>query len=192
MPYFPLFVSIKNKNILVVGGGGVASRKVEKLLGFEPKIFVVAPKILPKLTKLASQKKIRLAKRVFCDRDLKNRDLVVVAVGDLQLQKKIYKKCRAQKIPCNSVDSANFCSFLFPGLVVRGDFVIGLSSSGLAPGLTSVLRSWLEKKIPTNIGATLKKIQRLRTSLPGGSQRTQKIKRLAKLFLAMNSFSQAL
>lgn len=175
MPYFPLFVSIKNKNILVVGGGRVASRKVEKFLGFEPKIFVVAPKILPKLTKLASQKKICLAKRVFYDRDLKNRDLVIVAAGDLQLQKKIYKKCRAQKIPCNSVDSANFCSFLFPGLVVRGDFVIGLSSSGRAPGLTNVLRAWLEKKIPANIGATLNKIQKMRSALPPSPARMKKV-----------------
>lgn len=153
----------------------VASRKVEKLLGFEPKIFVVAPKILPPLIKLASQKKIRLAKRVFYDRDLKNRDLVIVAVNDLQLQKKIYKKCRSQKIPCNSVDSANFCSFLFPGLVVRGDFVIGLSSSGQAPGLTSVLRAWLEKKIPPNIGATLNKIQKMRSALPPSPTRMKKV-----------------
>lgn len=187
MPYFPLFVSIKNKNILVVGGGRVASRKVEKLLGFEPKIFVVAPEILTQLAKLARQKKIRLAKRVFCDRDLKNRDLVVVAVNDLQLQKKIYKKCRAQKIPCNSVDSANFCSFLFPGLVVRGDFVIGLSSSGQAPGLTSVLRSWLEKKIPPNIGATLKKIGKMRAALPPSPTRIKKVVNYARNVLPRHS-----
>ncbi|MEO2153253.1 MAG: NAD(P)-dependent oxidoreductase [Aquificota bacterium] len=77
MPLFPLFVDLKGKEILVVGGGKIATRKVEKLLPFGGKITVVAPKISPELKKLSKEGKIKIKRRSFLTGDLKNKDLVV-------------------------------------------------------------------------------------------------------------------
>ncbi|MEJ7553759.1 MAG: NAD(P)-dependent oxidoreductase, partial [Aquificaceae bacterium] len=90
MPYFPMFVNLEGKRVVVVGGGKVASRKVEKLLPFEPRIRVIAPKITHYIQNLAKEGKIELLKRRVRLKDLRDAFMVIVAVDDLRLQKKIY------------------------------------------------------------------------------------------------------
>ncbi len=172
MAYFPLFVDIKNRNILVVGGGKVALRKIEKLLPFNPKITVIAKKVKEdKIRQLALTGKINLYERQFSQEDLENQDVVIVAVDDLNLQREIYNLCIKSNIPVNSVDSIQYCSFIFPAYVKKGDIVIGISTSGKAPALSAALKDIIEDALPENIEQIKEVLEEIRKKYPKGKER---------------------
>ncbi len=183
MPLFPTFIDLKDKEILVVGGGTVATRKVEKLLPFGGKLTVVAPEVSEKLKYLARKGKIKLKRRRFLTGDLKNKSLVVVATDDVKLQERIFKLCNKKGILCNSVDNPEFCNFVFPALVVRGDLVIGITTSGKAPALSKEVRILIEKALPEGIEEILNTLYEKRKKLPKGSKRQKYLTKLAKKLL---------
>ncbi len=175
MALFPLFIDIKDKNILIVGGGQVALRKIEKLLPFEPKIKVVSKDFSPETLNLVKKASIPYEKRSFQFSDLDNTDIVVVCVDNIKLQEEIFRYTRGKNILVNSVDSPAFCDFIFPSYIKRGDLVIGITTSGKAPGLSAKIRQLIEKKLPEDIEEILERIYHLRQSLPKGKERQRKI-----------------
>ena len=82
MPYFPFFANIENMPCLVVGGGQVALRKIEKLLDFSPIIKVVALEACGEIKKLAKRGMITLFERAFNDSDIDGSTFVITATGD--------------------------------------------------------------------------------------------------------------
>ncbi|MFN3813544.1 MAG: bifunctional precorrin-2 dehydrogenase/sirohydrochlorin ferrochelatase [Aquificaceae bacterium] len=179
MPYFPAFLNLKGKSLLVVGGGPVAERKVDKLLAFEPNIKVIAPKVTAGIKELYRKGKIKLVLRKVRLSDIKGAFAVIVAVDDLQLQKRLYEQCKKRGILCNSVDSIDYCSFIFPALIVKGDVVIGISTSGKVPALSRAVREYLEKVLPQNIEEVERKLEEARKNLPKGEGRQRIITQLA-------------
>ena len=97
MPYFPVFVDLKDKEVVVVGGGKVAERKIEKLLIFEPRIRVISPKITKGIRDLHNQGKIELTLRKVRLADIKRAFMVIVAVDDIKLQKRLYQYCKKKR-----------------------------------------------------------------------------------------------
>jgi len=179
LSYFPMFVSLKGKNVLIVGAGTVAYRKIEKLLPFEPNIYVVAKQIKEeKILKLANSGKIRFENRSFLFTDLDGKDMVIVAVDNLDLQREIYNCCYRRKIPVNSVDSPDYCTFLFPAYVKEGDIVIGISTSGFAPALAKKLKEEIKKCLPENLRDMFYKLKSIRKTMEKGKEREKLIKKL--------------
>ena len=113
MGYFPFFVDVENQNCLVVGGGVVALRKIEKLLPFNPNITVVSPKIHKEILSIEN---INIINRKFDFNDLKEKSFVITATDDKVLNKEIYNSCKENNIPVNTVDDKDNCSFIFPAL----------------------------------------------------------------------------
>ncbi len=183
MPLFPAFIDLKNKRVLVVGGGEVALRKVSSLLRFTKNITVVAPSVRRELMEIARKEGVKIVKRKFWLRDLKNMDLVVVAVDDVKLQERIYRECERRRILCNSVDSPDHCSFIFPSLIVEGDLVIGITTGGRAPALSKRIREIVQGCLPDKLGDTLNAVARERQRLPKGKRRQEVIKRLVDRLL---------
>lgn len=185
MPLFPVFVDLSEKNVLVVGGGKVATRKVQNLLVFTKKITVVAPSIRKELRALIKENRLSLRRRKFLASDLKNKDVVIVAVDDLKLQERIFTLCEKRKILCNSVDSPKFCNFIFPSLIVRDELVVGISTGGKAPALSKRIREFIEGCLPENVEAVLKKLAQEREKLPKGEKRQKYISELTEKLLPM-------
>lgn len=185
MPFFPMFVNLEGKKVVVVGGGTIASRKVEKLLPFGADIKVIAPTITPYIQALAEEGRVELFKRKVKLTDLKDAFMVIVAVDDLKLQEKIYQYCIRRGIHCNAVDSPDFCTFLFPALIVRGDLVVGISTSGKAPALSAGVREFIESRIPETIEELLSELEKLRQSLPEGKERQEKLINLVRQRLGL-------
>ena len=100
MAYFPFYIDIENKKILVVGGGTVALRKIEKLTPFSPDITVVAPKICEEIKVL----NVKIIDRRFCDSDLDGAFCVVSATDDETLNGRIFQLCNEKNILVNTVD----------------------------------------------------------------------------------------
>lgn len=165
MAFFPMFVSLEAKEVLVVGGGQVASRKIKTLLLFKPHITVVAKQSTAFVEKLAASGVITLHKRsVLSNEDINDKDVVIVAVDDIKLQQSIFELCLKEKIPVNCVDSPKYCTFIFPSVVVRESFVMGISTSGRAPLVSKTVRKSLEKIFPKNIEDVVDKVERIRNS----------------------------
>ncbi|MFN7066093.1 MAG: bifunctional precorrin-2 dehydrogenase/sirohydrochlorin ferrochelatase, partial [Aquificaceae bacterium] len=126
-----------------MGGGLVAERKVKKLLPFEPNIKVIDPKATKEIKELHKEGKIKLVLRRVRISDIKRAFLVIAALDDVRVQKRLYEYCKRKGILCNAVDNIEYCSFIFPAIVLRGDVVIGISTSGKVPALSRSLREYL-------------------------------------------------
>lgn len=175
MPLFPAYIDLSEKEVLVVGGGKVATRKVQNLLKFTRNITVVAPEVTREMKDLVKKHSLRLRRRRFLTGDLKNKDMVIVAVDDLELQKRIFNLCEKRRILCNSVDSPEFCNFIFPSLVVRGEVVIGISTSGQVPALSKRLRELIERALPEDLERILETLRLERERREKGEERQRKI-----------------
>jgi precorrin-2 dehydrogenase/sirohydrochlorin ferrochelatase len=184
MALFPLFVDVENKNIVVVGAGEVALRKLEQLVKFSPHLTVIAPQIHDEIRALARVYPIVLIERPYHLSDLVERFLVIGALDDAHEQEKIYTACQATKTPVNCVDSPALCSFIFPALIVEGDFCVGITTSGRAPAVSSALRKYLTTLIPRGIGELIAKVHLIRQNEPAGKDRQAKIIGICRDFFA--------
>ena len=129
-PYFPMFVDLSKKRILVAGAGRIASRRIQTLTQFWPCITVIAPDVVPEVEKLAKDGKVILERRSFQMEDLERADLAVFATDDEQLNAAAGEQCRRRGIPVNVSSDKDLCDFYFPGIVRRDPLVIGVSASG--------------------------------------------------------------
>lgn len=130
MAYFPFFIDIAGADGLVVGGGTVALRKVEKLLPYSPRLTVVAPDIRPELEEIPG---LTILRRAAQPQDLEGRAFVIAAAGDRTVNAQFSRLCRERNIPVNVVDNKQESSFLFPCLIKRGSLSVGISTGGDSP-----------------------------------------------------------
>lgn len=160
MGYFPFFVDIKDKKIIIVGGGDVAFRKSVKLMPFEPKITVIAPDFIKDFEYLHG---INMLFRKFDDNDIKGAYAVIAATDDNSLNARIYELCREKNILVNTVDDKEKCTFIFPALVKRDDITIGISTAGKSPFFAKYLRQYIEDELDDEMLLTLETLGKYRS-----------------------------
>lgn len=152
MSYFPFFVDLEGKQCLVVGGGEVACRKVEKLLPFGVCIRMKALDYCEELQGLAKQTaycdRLKLIYGTYDEEDLQEMFFVIAATNNPDLNQKISAACQKRGILVNVVDEKEFCSFYFPSIVKKEDLVVGISSGGNSPVLVKKIRKRVETEIP--------------------------------------------
>lgn len=148
MGFFPFYTDIKNKKCLVVGGGNIAYRKIEKLMDFAPKITVVAPDICSEIQEIHS---IEIIRRKFIDDDIENSFMVIGATDNNEVNSHISELCYERKIPVNIVDQPNLCSFYFPSIVRKNNLTVSISTEGKSPVLARYLREKIEAEIDDDI-----------------------------------------
>ena len=159
MSFFPFFKEIAGASGLIIGGGRVAFRKVEKLLSYGPELTVIAPHILPEFQRLS----VKLIERDFHENDLaKLPQFVIAASDDRELNKRIALLCQAADIPVNVVDQPDCCTFLFPALVKKGDLSIGISTSGASPSAAVWLKEEIERLLPAHMEQSLEWLRKRR------------------------------
>jgi precorrin-2 dehydrogenase / sirohydrochlorin ferrochelatase len=145
--FYPLFMDLRGRRVLVVGGGDVAERKVDSLLQAEASVTVVSPDLTPGLQKLQESGAIRSIRRKFDEPDLEDALLVISATDDPDLQKRVATLARAKRILINTVDQPKLCDFIVPAIVRRGDLVAAISTSGRSPVLAATLKAKMENII---------------------------------------------
>ncbi len=144
--YFPMFMDLRGRKILVVGGGNVAAQRIAKLKDFGCRIMVVAKKMSDALLEI-QDKSIVLYERAYDSTDIIDMDYVIAATNDAQLNEKIVWDCNRSSIPVNDVSNSANCDFYFPGIVEWEEMVIGISSSGTNYALTKKLAQLLRLRI---------------------------------------------
>ena len=144
--YFPLYVDLSEKNILIAGGGRIASRRARVLQQFAGQITVVAPQFAETLRALGETGRVRLIRRAFDVGDLEGRDLVFAATDDKELNRQIFQACKERGIPVNVCSDKTLCDFQFPSVVIDGDVVIGINASWKDHRRVKEVRQELEKR----------------------------------------------
>ena len=130
MAFFPFFIDLAGKKILIVGGGRVALRKAEKLLPFGADIAAVSPVFCGGFPSLGT---VSLYCREFRDSDIDGAFAVIAATDDRALNTHIYRICTERNILVNTVDTPEDCGFYFPALVQSGNVTCGISTGGESP-----------------------------------------------------------
>lgn len=183
LSYFPAFLNLENRKILLVGGGLVASSKLRHLLDFTTNISVIAPLLSDETELLIKKNSLSLEKRGYEKGDVAGFDIVVVAVDNIALQAEIFKESRGYNCLCNCVDATEYCDFIFGSTIKKDDLTIAISTSGASPALAKQLKKYLEKLIPHDIGTFLKEMKSLRESLPKGKERMKMLEEKAKNYI---------
>jgi len=147
--YFPLFVDLSEKNILVVGAGKIAMRRIQTMADFAGSVTVIAPDIHPVIREIArNASNVNIICRAFVQDDINGADIVFAATNDPDLNGMIARICHERGIPVNAAHNQDLCDFYFPGLVKRDPLVIGVTACGRdhaeAKEMTSKIRELLE------------------------------------------------
>lgn len=152
MNYFPVFLDLKKRRCLLVGGGDVATRKGRLLSKAGAVLRVVALDISDELRQLAKENNGEIFQREYQSFDMQDCFIAIAATDDESLNEKISLDAKAINIPVNVVDSPELCTYITPAIIDRSPLVIAVSSGGEAPVLARLIRAKLETLIPANYG----------------------------------------
>ncbi|CAM3649571.1 siroheme synthase CysG [Parendozoicomonas haliclonae] len=152
MDYLPLFLDLKQKHVLVIGGHDVALRKVRLLLSAGATIRLVALDILPELRALLSGGSHQVICRAYQADDLDGVQLVIAATENMTVNQAVAQDAQARHLFVNVVDGPDLGNAIMPAIVDRSPIVVALSSGGKAPVLARMLRARLESLIPAGYG----------------------------------------
>ena len=180
--YFPIGLRFDDKRVLLVGGGDISLFKFQKLVQFNPLLIKCVSRKFHSDFYQKYDVAIEIIQKDFDFRDLEEMDIVIVAIDDASLQKRIYEECKEKKLLCNCVDLLECCDFIFPSLVKRGHISIAINSNGLLPGLSAVLRKYIDDVLPENLDEVFSSLLTLRKSLPPGPKRMQLIRESAEKY----------
>jgi precorrin-2 dehydrogenase/sirohydrochlorin ferrochelatase len=145
MRYYPVYLDIKGRPCVVVGGGAVAERKVEGLIKAGAAVTVISPKITKKISRLVKKEGVEHLRRGYRAGDLGGYALVVCASSSKAINSAAYGEAAGRNIPVNVVDDPKRCFFIIPSVVDRGGLVVAISTSGKVPLLARTFRVELEK-----------------------------------------------
>lgn len=178
--YYPLFLNLSKKRAVVIGGGKVAERKIFPLLRTGAHITVISPEITKKIGSAKQKKTIRHIARQYRSGDLKDAFLVIAATDS-----PVFNEQVSRDAPClvNVVDTPHLCNFIVPSTMIRGPLNIAVSTSGISPALSRLIRKELEKAYGCEFSQYLQLLRKIRQDamemIPDKRKRTEFLKCIA-------------
>ena len=163
--YYPVSFKIRGIKCVVVGGGGVALRKVKALLECGAHLTVVSPKVSSEVLELAEGKAIRLIHRRYRTADLKNAAIVIAATDDRKVNRKVAGDAKKVRAWVNVVDDPEPSDFIVPSVVRRGDLTIAISTGGMSPALARKIRTRLEDSFGEEYALLVSLVEEVRSTL---------------------------
>ncbi len=162
---YPLFLLLKGKRALLVGGGAVAFRKARVLWESGCDLAVVSKRFTDPFRMWLQARTVPWEERPYADGEAASFFLVVSATDDPAVNRQVYEDaCRAERL-VNVVDQPHLCNFFVPSVVRRGDLQVAVSTSGDCPALSRRIRQELESLLPERYGALLEKLTAVRIEL---------------------------
>jgi uroporphyrin-III C-methyltransferase/precorrin-2 dehydrogenase/sirohydrochlorin ferrochelatase len=152
MQHLPVFLDVKGREALVVGGGEAAARKVRLLVQAGAMVVVVAPQCDESLRLMANNGQVRLLARSFTSDDVGRQAVVIAATGLSRVDANVSKAAKAAGIPVNVVDAPELSSFIMPAIIDRDPVTVAVSTAGTAPVLARAIRAKIEALLPSGTG----------------------------------------
>ena len=173
MTAYPVVLRLEGKQVLVVGGGSVAARKVDGLLAAGATVTVVAPTVVDELRDAATRGDIVLAERVYRSGDLAGSWLVVTATDDAATQQQVFDDGEAAGVWVNAADDPQRCSFFLPAVHRREPVLVAVSTQGTSPALAAWLRDRLAGALPARLDDLVSVLARRRAEVQGQGRSTE-------------------
>jgi uroporphyrin-III C-methyltransferase/precorrin-2 dehydrogenase/sirohydrochlorin ferrochelatase len=162
---YPVSLEVKDRRVLVVGGGGVALRKVQGLVEEGARVTVVAPEVVEPLAEMAEHGKIDLEIRRYDADAGAGWALVFAATDDREINAGVFRDAENAGVWCNVADDPELCSFHLPARVRRGPLQLAIGSAGEAPFVVRRLRQLLERRFGPEWGEWLAAAARYRRTV---------------------------
>ncbi|KAF2744421.1 siroheme synthase [Sporormia fimetaria CBS 119925] len=158
---------VRNKKILVVGGGEVAAGRIVNVLNADAKVTVVSPRsgLNDEVAYRVEQKQVEHIDRKFEPSDLDGVDMVLAAVDDPEASTQIYKLCHEKRIPANIADVPPECDFYFGSVYRDGPLQIMVSTNGNGPKMANIVKRRIASSLPSNMGTAIQRVGILRKKL---------------------------
>ena len=153
MDYFPIFLDLRGRRALVVGGGEMAFEKAMPLRRAGAVVGIVSPRLSPMLARAARAGEIEHLAPGFAPTLLEGVALVIVADECLAVRESVAAAARARGIYVNVVDDAVLSSFIMPAIVERPPVTFAIATGGRAPLLATLLKRWIDDHLPARLGA---------------------------------------
>lgn len=181
--YLPVALSLRERAVLVVGGGVIGTHRVRELLACEARVRVISPEVTGDLDRLADAGAVELERRVFQPGDCAGHWLVVAATSDPEVNRRVTAEAEAAGALASATDDPDYCNFVFASSLRRGALTLSIFTHGEAPVLSRRVRRELELAIGPEYEVMSRLIAELRArlrDLPGlsQSQRQQVLERV--------------
>ena len=170
---YPIFVSLRGRRCLVVGGGPIAFQKTLDLLRCGAEVHVVATRWTADFEPLAVAGRLQRSTRAFERADLDGAFLAVAATDNPGVQMCVWEGAEARGMLCNVVDVPDLCNFQVPASVRRGSLTVSVSTEGKSPLFAAAVRDRLAALLPEDLGGGLERLAEARSIVRGlfpGSQ----------------------
>lgn len=131
--YFPMFIDLSDKKVVVAGAGTIAKRRIRTLIDFTDHLVVIAPEVNKELKDLEAEGRLTILRKNYEREDIYDAALVIAATNDRKVNQDIYSACKCLGILVNVCNDKNKCDFYFPGIVSDENVVVGISASGQEP-----------------------------------------------------------
>lgn len=162
MDYLPVFAHLKNRPVIVIGGGDIAYRKIQLLLEAGARVQVIARDLHVDVQALVNHEIVTWLKSEFEKEDVNRGVLTIAATDDTELNQRVYRAGEIHHRLVNVVDDKAFCSFIVPAIVDRSPVQVAISTGGASPVLARQLRAKLEQELPPQLGAMARLAQQYR------------------------------
>jgi precorrin-2 dehydrogenase/sirohydrochlorin ferrochelatase len=169
--FYPMFLKISGKRCVVVGGGGVALRKVRALLEHGASVEVISPDPCPELIELEGRGEIDILHRQYQLGDLQGALIAIAATDSSDINQQVIKEARSKATLVNAADDLENSDFILPSYLRRGDMTIAISTAGRSPALARKIRTGLEKEFGDEYASLVRLIGEVRAEV-----RRQKVK----------------
>ncbi|MFB0939053.1 MAG: precorrin-2 dehydrogenase/sirohydrochlorin ferrochelatase [Candidatus Azotimanducaceae bacterium] len=175
---YPLFLKVKNLEVLIVGGGFVAQEKLEFLLKSSPdaNVTMVSPFYRKTTKEVANTGNVKLVEDIYNSDYLEGKHIVIATTDVPKVNIQVYEDCRAQSKLVNVADNPPYCDFYMGGIVTKGNVKVAISTNGKSPTTAKRLRQFFEEVLPENIDDLVKNLNIYRKTIKGDFQ--QKVKTL--------------
>jgi precorrin-2 dehydrogenase/sirohydrochlorin ferrochelatase len=144
MSYYPIYLNMRGRPCLVIGGGGVAERKIAGLLEVGAKPTVVSPAITDTIARWSREHSVQLIARRYQTGDLSDYEIAFVATDDGAVNAQVFSDGRRIGVWVNAADDPAHCDFILPSVLRRADLTVAVSSGGTSPALSRTIREELE------------------------------------------------
>lgn len=146
-PYYPIYIDIEDRAVLIVGGGTVCARKAETMMRYGARVTIVSPEITEEIAAWEQSGVLAVHRKMYAESDLEGASIVIASTDDPCVNARVARDCRRRRIPVNVVDVTHLCEFIVPAIIEKGSIQIAISTGGKSPALARTLKEDLQRTI---------------------------------------------
>lgn len=146
-PYYPIYIDIEDRQVLIVGGGNVCARKAETMMRYGARVTIVSPAVTDEIEAWERGGMLAVKRKLYEEPDLAGASVVIASTDDPCVNARVARDCRRRRIPVNVVDVTHLCEFIVPAIIEKGSVQIAVSTGGKSPALARTLKEDLQRTI---------------------------------------------